>query len=560
MNLNQKYLKIVSRLLLSGPVSFFAVGFLKNFYPSLWEFILLTALLNILCALAFDLIIEHTIHSLKDQWQEKIILILTTSLGLVFIIFTARLLLQYPKIFLTEFFLPEPGLISWFLGITLLSQAGAEFIIQKIEQRGWRISSLAEWIKRNLPGLLLAIAVTIATFALAICFTIPGLNNTDNYFDTDPSDWINRLTANVNDLMVMRPVHPFAFLVFRPLTWLLSIPLNGNKFYAALLLNSMLGGACILFTWLFFKERTKNSTYALLLAALLGLSNSHLTLSVFLESYMFSAAALILFLLLLQREDKKLTYLVPAGLLTFGITMTNFAQTCILFFISHPRFKTIIKYILLVLASALVLAYLQHVIYPSSEPFYNPASYWEEKYYQFNLLKADKQLVLGRAEVFVRSISLFSVVAPKPLILLKEIGCKTPCAMVFYYTTRGDYFMSSYSGFGNIVIYAWFLLLLIAGGWFIVKFIKSPAASMLSVALLLNILFNFVLHMNYGDDPMLYSPDWTYAVVFFFGISYETLADKKWFQTILLIFLACLLFNNLGLFQKILDAIQPFRS
>ena len=64
--------------------------------------------------------------------------------------------------------------------------------------------------------------------------------------------------------------------------------------------------------------------------------------------------------------------------------------------------------------------------------------------------------------------------------------------------------------------------------------------------------------MNYGDDPMLYSPDWTYAVVFFFGISYETLANKKWFQAILLLFLTGLIVNNLGLFQKILDAISAF--
>ena len=75
---------------------------------------------------------------------------------------------------------------------------------------------------------------------------------------------------------------------------------------------------------------------------------------------------------------------------------------------------------------------------------------------------------------------------------------------------------------------------------------------------MLNILFNFILHMNYGDDPMLYSPDWTYAVVFFLGISYESLADKKWFQVVLLIFLAGLLINNLGLFQKILSAILPY--
>ncbi len=558
MNVNNGYLKPFSRLLLSVLVSFFAIGFLKNFYPYTWQVALLTVLVNIFCALAFDLIIAHAIYSLQDHGREKFIILLTLLLGLIFIILTTHLLIQYPKIFSVEFFLPEADFIPWFLGITVLSQVGAVFLLQKLEQRGWQTSPLAERIKRNLPGLLLAIAVTVATFALATAFTYPGFDNTDNYFDTDSMDWINRLTADVRDLMVMRPVHPFAFLVFRPLTWLLSIPLNGNKFYAALLLNSMLGGACILLTWLFFKKRTKNSTFALLIAALLGLSNSHLTLSVFLESYMFSAVALLLFLFLLQQDEKKLTYLVPAGLLSFGITMTNFAQTCVLFFMINPRLKTIFKYIVLVLGLALVLAYVQHVLYPSSAPFYVPSSYSQEKYYRFNILEADTRSVIARANVFARSISLFSVVAPRPLILREETGCDFPCSMVYYYTSRGEYFISSYIGFGNIVVYAWFLLMLIAGGWFIVKFIKSPRSSALSVALLINILFNFILHMNYGDDPMLYSPDWTYAVVIFLGISYETIADKKWFQSILLMFLTGLVVNNLDLFHKILDGISPF--
>lgn len=78
------------------------------------------------------------------------------------------------------------------------------------------------------------------------------------------------------------------------------------------------------------------------------------------------------------------------------------------------------------------------------------------------------------------------------------------------------------------------------------------------MALLANILFNFILHMNYGDDPILYSPDWTYALIFFFGISYEGLANKKWFQAIILIFLTGLLINNLDLFHKMLEAILPF--
>jgi hypothetical protein len=273
---------------------------------------------------------------------------------------------------------------------------------------------------------------------------------------------------------------------------------------------------------------------------------------------MFSAAALILFVFLLQKEDKNLGTIVPAGLLTFGITISNFAQTCVLFFMTRPRWKAIINYVLIILSLALLLAYIQKLLYPSSDPFYLPSSYSQEKDYQFNILDAERPLVVGRANAYARAIALYSVVAPRPLILLEEVGCNFPCSMVYYYTRRGDYSVSSYEGLGNLVVSAWFVLMLIAGGWFVVKWIRSPKSSALPIALLINILFNFILHMNYGDDPMLYSPDWTYAVVFFFGISYEPLAAKKWFHILLLIFLTALLFNNLGLFKNILDAIQPY--
>jgi hypothetical protein len=118
--------------------------------------------------------------------------------------------------------------------------------------------------------------------------------------------------------------------------------------------------------------------------------------------------------------------------------------------------------------------------------------------------------------------------------------------------------ISSYVGFGSWLARGWFIALLIAGGLFLWRLLKSPQKPYLQSALLLTILFNFVLHMLYGDDPILYSPDWTYAVVFFFGISYENLSGKKWFQALLLVFLTCLLINNLDLFRKTLEAISPF--
>ncbi len=324
----QHAVRFVIAWMLGGFFSFFGIGFLKNFYSASWELILLAILLNILATLAWEIMLEHAVSSFKEGWKEKVIPLAVLAIGVALIVLTTTLLLSYKKLFPYNFFLPDPNLVAMFLGLTILSQSWSAFIINRLDQLDWRNSLFVRSIKSNLSGLLLASVFIIITFALAIPFTSPATAGGDNYFDTDSMDWINRLSANVKDLINLRSIHPMAFLILRPPTWLISLFLNGDKFHAAILLNSIVSGLCVYLTWLFFKQRSRNTAYALLIAALLGLSNSHLILSTFLETYIFSAAALIAFVLLLQSEQNSLRHLVPVGLLTFGITITNFIQTC----------------------------------------------------------------------------------------------------------------------------------------------------------------------------------------------------------------------------------------
>jgi hypothetical protein len=102
--------------------------------------------------------------------------------------------------------------------------------------------------------------------------------------------------------------------------------------------------------------------------------------------------------------------------------------------------------------------------------------------------------------------------------------------------------------------------LIAAAGLYLWSLFKSPSGTALQTVLLLNILFNFALHIAYGEDPLLYSPDWTYALVFFFGMSFERWADRKWWQVLLLIFIIALTINNLQLFRTIFEMMLPFYS
>ena len=252
---------------------------------------------------------------------------------------------------------------------------------------------------------------------------------------------------------------------------------------------------------------------------------------------------MITFLYLLQSKEDNFPRLVLVGLITFGITITNFAQTCIGFFLLRPDKKNIFKFVFLVLAIAALLAFIQSAIYPKSDPFYIVSRFQSETFNidsYSDLGTNATRVLLSRMNVTFRNITLFSVVAPRPIIRYDEAHCHPVCFRVMRYF-RGEYQYGSYIGFGSVLARLWFLGLIVASLIFTWQFIKAPKQSMLQATLVLNLLFNFALHIKYGDDPLLYTPDWTYALVFFFGISFERFADRKWWQVLLLVFLAGLL-------------------
>ncbi|PWB72821.1 MAG: hypothetical protein C3F07_10980 [Anaerolineales bacterium] len=558
----KRILRSIIAWMFGGLGSFFALGFFKNFHPSFLEFLFITPVLNLFLFLMIESVIEQVIKSLRGKPLEKLIPSASLMLGFLLILLTLRLLVQYPTIFSPGFFLPVPDLVPAFIGMTILSQGWAMLLLLKLDALNWKTSPLIIWINRNLPGLLLASAISVSAYLLATALVSYNLDFMDIYFQSDSPFWLNFLTIEADQIIVMRAVHPFVLLLLRPPVWLISLILQGDKYHAAILLNSAFGGVCVFLAWLFFKQRTGKTTYALLIAALLGISTSHLFLSAFLESYIFSAAALITFVILSQSKGSRFPQIVSAGLVTFGITITNFIQTCVILLLTRWNIKTIFKYVMVVLAIAVVLAFAQNIFYPTSAPFYITKNLKGEDVFRYDYLDLGPDLAYSvftsRVNVIARGITLFSIVAPRPLIHTDEVKCLIPCLRTMRYF-RGAFRYASYIGFGSFLARTWFLGLILAGVIFAWRFFKSPRQAALQTALLINIIFNFVLHVNYGEDPLLYSPDWTYALVFFFGISFENLADKKWFQIILIIFIAAITFNNIEFFGKLLETILPYR-
>jgi hypothetical protein len=312
----------------------------------------------------------------------------------------------------------------------------------------------------------------------------------------------------------------------------------------------------VLLVWLIVKRASGNTVYALIFAALLGVSSSHLLLGSILETYIYSALALLLFVFLIQGEHTSLKFTIPAGILVFGITVTNLIQTCLLYFFNYPRMKVVIKYVLIVASSVVILNLIQVRIYPNARWLFRADNVGREQYYMINPFEPSLR-TRGRFSLIARAVPLYGVVAPTPFVLMKELGANVPNFRT-YQILLGEFHVASYHGLADITVKFWILILAVAGLLFALNLFRSPKQVMLPLSLLLCLGFNFTLHIVYGDDPMLYSADWVYAIVLFVALMLQRWADRKWLQILLIVFLIMLAGTNLGLIHQIMKVSAPF--
>jgi hypothetical protein len=275
---------------------------------------------------------------------------------------------------------------------------------------------------------------------------------------------------------------------------------------------------------------------------------------------------LIGFVLALQKRGETLFAPVTMSVITFGITLTNFAQNFIGFVVaqlqnlSRKNFSAflvkVFKFTTLTLALGIVISIIHAAWYPSSRLFFQLSDAQVEEDFSLSVFQGPQWKLTGRIILLIRTILLYTVIAPKPFVFGKEVGAWLPY-FSFFKISPEIYSFSSYNGLGNILVYAWAALLLLSGVLFLWNLVRTRKVD-LSLAFALSLLFNFVLHIAYGFEPILYSPDWAYALIFFVGISLTPLAKNRFFQGAILLFLILLAYNQVQFFQFVLDTIAPF--
>lgn len=535
--------------------AFFATSLFTFVYTSLFSFVLLSLVFSFGFTLLAFLLSDEILVRVQTKGRTEIVGVFVLLLAGGFAFATVWLCLQFPTLFNRRALFMDAPDLPLFLALTIISFAASAYL----QKRGIfdRLSSsrLFAFLRANFPGLLLSSFFFLVYFSLAETINFPGFFTVDQYFDIDISTWTARLqTASPQDITdKVRAVHPAVMLIVRPFVWLAALILHGSRLHAVFLVHALTASACVFFAWKIVRRET-NSSFGLVAATLLGASASHLLLGSMLETYIYTALALLVFVSLLQNEPISFKSAVLTGVVVFGITVTNFAQTVALYFIRQPRIKTIVLYGLLVAGITLALNQIQVRIYPSAVAL-APSNLGTEQRFGADFFE-NRWRLRGRVSLTGRALLLYGIVAPTPFILTEELGMTLPNFRTFS-VSPGEFRVAGYDGLADATAKAWTLLFVAASALFVWSWREKPWP-LLSLGLVACLGFNFLLHILYGDDPFLYSPDWVYALVLFVAFSFGRFASRLWLQIPFAAFLIPLMIVNLGLVRQIMEVSAPF--
>jgi len=536
--------------LLAASASFFVIGFLANFHTHLY----MITLLAVFSQLIFGVFFYYTINRIKRLIQKDTatfwIILCLFALLLVFQAMLFRMGMQFPKLFNANLFLLEGKEVILFVLTGVISLPWLAWLLHRLREpdlyRFLIQNKLIAFIRENLPGLLLSALFFWLYLLIGSILNHPRFDVDDIFFDSDGFIWRFRLTSDQWQDFYWRSVHPLALLILRPSVNLLSMFLHGDTYFAAIVLTALAGAACVFLTWMFMKELLQNTAPALIMASLLGISTSHLIFGSLIETYIFLAATTLLFFVLIQKGNQSLPLLVSVGIATMGITLTNFAQTVIALFGTRPNIKSTFKYVFIVVVLVISLTLVSNLFYPNASPyFFVPSSFIAEE-------QNVRAISLNRAQALIRAFLFNNIVAPEPLLSHKDI----PFTQFRFYRAE-DYKISAYATpLQSATGWTWSAFLGVAAIFFVKDF-KSRNMR-LTFSLLGCVLFNLLIHLRYGKELFLYSPNWTYAIVLLLGISWKKLLVHKWFQILLIAFLLLLMLNNAALLYTIMDVSAPY--
>jgi len=538
-----------------------AMGYLNSIFTDRFGVIVFSVLSTMIGSVAGYYLVRRASHSFRDGFlSNPISVILALSLP-IFLAATIYICSLYPAMFFMAYIRVPDEWVGFFLVSAIIGGAWGLPALEQFEARGYyqafKQTRFFAFIKDNLPGVYAGGMFLFINLVIARALNHPTYSLNSVIFEADAGPWMSIL-GYPEGHDVNRAVHPLVLITIRPLVSFVRLFLAGKWYLGPMIVVGLMNALCVFMAWLFVKRATQKSSYAFPFAIMLGISAAHLLFGSLTETYAFGMTTLILFSVLLQADEKRFSVLVPAGLLVFGVTVTNIAQSMIgLFFKKTFNFWRLVYYGVIVLMVSIVLTALVSVLYPGNQTFFFvPADLAFEGRFSKPIYEGPMERIVERTAIVGRAIFLYGMVAPTPVETLKTVNTDPIVAFLTYdFYHENEY--SWYDGLAYAPLVLW--LVLLAGALFyFFKNVRSSVHVPLMLGLLSCIAFNFLLHMNYGTELFLYSPFWTYLFVFFMALAFAELAGRRWFEVVLAVFILMLMANNAWFINVILRDLNPY--
>lgn len=539
-----------------------AISFFGGVFKGRFAVVAFTLASTIVFSVVGYYLARRASQSLRDGFlRNPLNLILTLSLP-VFLVGITLGALQYPAMFSLAYIQMSPQWSGMYLASAVVGGAWGLLALEQVEARGYAQSvqktKIFAFIKDNLPGVYAGTFFFLINLMIARALNHPTYSINSLIFEADAGPWMSIL-GYPEGHDVNRAVHPLVLLTLRPMTSFVRLFLADKWFFAPMIVVAAMNGLSVLLGWLFVKRASQKDSYAFAFALMLGSTAAHLLFGSLTETYVFGMISLILFAVLVAADEKRFSVLVPAGLLVFGVTVTNIAQSMILLFIKKTfSFWRLVYYGVIVLTISIALTALVSVLYPGNQTFFFvPADLAFEGRFSKPIYEGPMERVVERVGVVGRSIFLYGVVAPTPMESLAHKNTN-PITEFETFNYR-SHEMAWYNGAAYVPLAVW-LVLLASAFFHFFKNLKSSIHTPLMLGLLASVAFNYLLHMNYGTELFLYATYWTYLLIFFTALALVDFAGRRWFEIALAVFALMLMINNGWFILVILRGLNPYLS
>lgn len=377
---------------------------------------------------------------------------------------------------------------------------------------------------------------------LIISYNLDFSKNYNLLFDSDSSrvinDAINPLAQHLRIYL-----HPLYILLLQPFIFLLS-GFTIDRLLALIILSSLITALSVIGIYKILSIFNKDQNFKVLLCLCYLFSYGNYVYTSGIELYNLAALFLIYlwYYTISKYQNKKFTkyqifIFILFGVLTFAITITNYAIFLIVLFILFLAKKLKLRQCIIIVLTSVLLIFslsgLQKIVWQNT-----PFVLSKDLIYEKNFSKENnypKRLVNVVKDSYFNSI----------------LGNKAEVKVLFgsQYAENNYKLIFTHTNFLNICLL--FLFYLLTSVIVIRNFKKNLY---LNIGLLLSLLFNTILHFFYGNDCcFLYSLHFLYIIFIFAGINYSNEKSpqlkKTFFYTIIALLIFELIINNYYFYQ-----------